>query len=276
MKRKTKQKRKTKKKNQSRPPFHGDEFESLICKRELVLVRVEQQREPAIRAVPWLIMDKGGVVGLIDGCGGCCWLRLVVSPVRVLQPNARVSALIDHQNGAWNTELVRQIFLQHEADSILAIPLGPPFPRDSRVWAYTASGRFSVECFQLKLEAESLALVAVIAWCLWSSQIQVRLGGERQSAWLTFQRAQTDLEEFQLANHLPTQPRFVSELLWSPPKPPWFKINVDGAVFSSLKTVGVGIVVRDQRGNVAAAMSKLVNAPLGPLETEAKAVEEAI
>ncbi|XP_030970837.1 uncharacterized protein LOC115991254 [Quercus lobata] len=130
--------------------------------------------------------------------------------------------------------------------------------------------------FQLKLEVESLALVAVIAWCLWYSWNQVHLGGAQQSAWHIFQWAWTYLEEFQLANHLPTQPRFVSEVLWSPPKPLWFKVNIDSAVFSSLKSVGVGIVVRDQWGNVAAAMSKLVNAPLGPLETEAMVMEEAI
>lgn len=51
---------------------------------------------------------------------------------------------------------------------------------------------------------------------------------------------------------------------------------MDGAVFSSLKSVGLGIVVRNQCGNVVAAMSKLVAAPLGPLEMEAKAMEKAI
>ncbi|KAK9989052.1 hypothetical protein SO802_029291 [Lithocarpus litseifolius] len=54
----------------------------------------------------------------------------------------------------------------------------------------------------LKLEVELLALVAVLAWCLWSSRNQV---------------------------------------------------NVDVVVFSSLKPVGVGIAVRDQWDNVAAA-----------------------
>ena len=127
--------------------------------------------------------------------------------------------------------------------------------------------------FQLKLEVESLALVAVIAWCLWYSWNQVRLGGARQSIGHILQWTWTYLEEFQLANHLLTEPRFVSEVLWSPPKPHWFKVNIDGVVFSSLKFVGVGIVVRDQWGNVAAAMSKLVKALLGPLEMGAKAME---
>lgn len=104
----------------------------------------------------------------------------------------------------------------------------------------------------------------------------MRMGGVRQLAWHILQWARTYLEEFQLANHLPTQPRFISEVYWSPPKPPWFKVNVNGVVFSSLKSVGVGIVVRDLWGNVVAAMSKMVNAPLGPLEMEAKTMEEEI
>lgn len=47
-----------------------------------------------------------------------------------------------------------------------------------------------------------------------------------------------------------------------------YKVNVDEA--------GVNIVVRDHMGNVAAAMSKKFIVPLGPLEVEAKATEEAI
>lgn len=76
----------------------------------------------------------------------------------------------------------------------------------------------------------------------------MRMGGARNSAGHIFQWARSYLDEFQLANHLLTQPRFEVEVLWSPPKPTWFKVNVDGAVFSSLKSVGVGIVVRGSEG----------------------------
>ena len=51
---------------------------------------------------------------------------------------------------------------------------------------------------------------------------------------------------------------------------------MDGTVFLTLKYVGLGIVVWDQWGNVAATMSKLVAALLGSPEMEAKATEEAI
>ena len=77
-------------------------------------------------------------------------------PVKVLQPNARVSELIDHQSEAWNLVLVRQIFFEHETDTILTIPLRPSLPPDSRVWAFTASGHFSVaSAYRVALQAKS-------------------------------------------------------------------------------------------------------------------------
>ena len=57
---------------------------------------------------------------------------------------------------------------------------------------------------------------------------------------------------------------------------PWFKVNVDGATFVQSQTVGVGVLIRDFAGRVEAALSKRLFVPLGPLETEAKAMEEGI
>ena len=63
---------------------------------------------------------------------------------------------------------------------------------------------------------------------------------------------------------------------WLPPRANWFKINVDGAVFASQKAAGLGVIIRDDRGRVEVAMSKKVLAPLGALETEAKAFEAGL
>ena len=51
---------------------------------------------------------------------------------------------------------------------------------------------------------------------------------------------------------------------------------MDGAVFKDQKAVGVGVLTRDCNGQVIAALSKKINAPLGPLEAEAKAVEAGV
>ncbi|XP_023897130.1 uncharacterized protein LOC112009010 [Quercus suber] len=60
---------------------------------------------------------------------------------------------------------------------------------------------------------------------------------------------------------------------WSPPPSMRYKVNVDGAVFSAQKCAGVGVMIRDSNGQVIATLSRKVNAPLGALEVEAKAIE---
>ena len=65
----------------------------------------------------------------------------------------------------------------------------------------------------------------------------------------------------------------VQGLTWTSPPNPSFKINVDGATFSELGVVGIGVVVRDAQGQVATVLSRKFNAPLGAIEKEVKALE---
>ena len=53
-------------------------------------------------------------------------------------------------------------------------------------------------------------------------------------------------------------------------------MDVDGAVFSKRKQAGVGVVVRDGAGQVIAVLRRKLYTLLGPLETEAKAMEIGI
>ncbi|KAK9991337.1 hypothetical protein SO802_026322 [Lithocarpus litseifolius] len=61
-----------------------------------------------------------------------------------------------------------------------------------------------------------------------------------------------------------------------PPYFPWYKVNTDATVFKNSNSFGIGVVVRDHEGSVLAALSKHLPLPLGPLEAEAKAMEESI
>ena len=63
---------------------------------------------------------------------------------------------------------------------------------------------------------------------------------------------------------------------WSPPKRGWFKINTDGAVFKDTGQSRIGVVVRNEKGELMGAMSKKILFPLGALEVEARAAEEGI
>ena len=63
---------------------------------------------------------------------------------------------------------------------------------------------------------------------------------------------------------------------WSPPCGDCFKVNVDGATFSKQKATGLGVVIRDDRGRVEAALSRRIEVPLGAVEAEAKASEAGL
>ena len=64
--------------------------------------------------------------------------------------------------------------------------------------------------------------------------------------------------------------------IWKPPNPKWYKVNIDNAIFENWKKAGIGVVIRDEKGEVVTALSKLVNAPLGAVEIEAKAMEAGV
>ena len=52
----------------------------------------------------------------------------VISPVSSLPEDSQVAALIDEVNGVWKNEVVRQIFLPHEANLICSIALNVNLP----------------------------------------------------------------------------------------------------------------------------------------------------
>lgn len=53
-------------------------------------------------------------------------------------------------------------------------------------------------------------------------------------------------------------------------------MNTDGAIFSKHKWTGIGVRAKDDQGRVVAAMSKILQVPLGALEVKAQALQVAI
>ena len=56
------------------------------------------------------------------------------------------------------------------------------------------------------------------------------------------------VEEYQAANEIDRPNNPIEVVKWHPPKPPRFKMNVDGAVFTVLGATGMGLVTRDLEG----------------------------
>ena len=83
------------------------------------------------------------------------------------------------------------------------------------------------------------------------------------------------VEEFWLTNEEKTEYQAdpVPMATWQPPSQGFYKVNMDGVVFTNRKQVGVGVIIRNGNGEVITALSKKWKCPLGAIEAEAKALE---
>ena len=93
---------------------------------------------------------------------------------------------------------------------------------------------------------------------------------------MTVKKAIKYLKEYQAANQ-PTENNVAPNVLkWRLPKLGWYKVNTNGATFEDIKCCEVGVVIKNERGEIMGALSKKFVLPLGGLEAEAKAVEEGV
>ena len=121
-----------------------------------------------------------------------------------------------------------------------------------------------------------IELIITMAWCTWYNRNMARLGSTRQTCHEIIHKACSILDDFQLA-HL-ARPFFKEQVdpHWIPPSHPWYKANIDVAIFLDLHTISIGVIIRDHKGSMIATLSKHLPLPLGPLEAEAKAAGEAV
>lgn len=88
----------------------------------------------------------------------------VISPPSLLGAEARVSELIDHDTSSWNSELIRDVFLLHEAEVILGLVLSSRLPEDRLVWAPSSNGRFSVRsAYMVAMEMKEKGLKGTVS-----------------------------------------------------------------------------------------------------------------
>ena len=73
-----------------------------------------------------------------------------------------------------------------------------------------------------------------------------------------------------------TVPHRPARTRWSPPAENLYKANYDAALFEHLGIAGLGVVVRDVRGNVLAALSQKIALPQSVEMAEALAAKRAV
>ncbi|XP_050246522.1 uncharacterized protein LOC126694332 [Quercus robur] len=104
-----------------------------------------------------------------------------------------------------------------------------------------------------------------IYWGIWKSRNEVWHGGKKRPGLIIVINALRLLEDYHSANVKSSQSSSNTQniAIWKPPPPGYFKVNVDGALFAKSKQSGVGVIVRDEDGNVVAAMCRKLDLPLG-------------
>ena len=129
-----------------------------------------------------------------------------------------------------------------------------------------------------RCDADEVAKVICIAWVMWHNRNVIRHGGKRRSGAELVRWASLYMEEYKLATEtLFGKARVIDGARsWTPPPEHVFKINVDGAVFADQKEVGVGVIIRDEKGRLEAALSKKLLVPLGAVEAEVVAYEQGL
>ena len=116
-----------------------------------------------------------------------------------------------------------------------------------------------------------LEILVATAWGIWNNKNDVRHGGSSKTATVIVNNERRYMEEFRQAASITVTRRESPQETWMAPPQDWYKVNVDGATFKDSRQCGLGVVVRNDKGEIMGALSKKIRSPL--LEAEAKAAK---
>ncbi|XP_042950110.1 uncharacterized protein LOC122282224 [Carya illinoinensis] len=103
-----------------------------------------------------------------------------------------------------------------------------------------------------KLEEGQLHIVAEVLHGLWRRQNDMVFEGKFKGPSVLFQQAIQEVEAITLAQEKPRESQASSteliRTMWRPPRPDYMEVNVDAAMDTKKKKMGISVVVRDFRG----------------------------
>ncbi|XP_015388122.1 uncharacterized protein LOC107178012 [Citrus sinensis] len=129
---------------------------------------------------------------------------------------------------------------------------------------------------QRKNGKKELELIVVLCWTIWYSQNLFIFENKREDSQLSIARAEANMDSFKrikkpFSKILEKQQRNRKQV-WNPPPSGWFKINVDAAMNVKDQMAGLGVIIRNSKGEVVAAAVQKSCFQLSSTHMEAEAV----
>ena len=123
---------------------------------------------------------------------------------------------------------------------------------------------------------EDLELFTVIAWYIWCRRNKCHFKEQCLPPEKILDAAESALKEFQDKPKTKTVRLQPQPQHWSPLEPDIYKVNYDGAYFAEEEKAGIGVVVRNELGQVMASLAKKFVMPPTMEILEAMAVRRAM
>ena len=120
-----------------------------------------------------------------------------------------------------------------------------------------------------------MELFGVVAWFIWSHRNRLRLNEKGLPSEKIFKATKIYLLNYQAKclTFRMKQPK--ENTKWQPPVEGIYKTNYDGAVFTESGEAGIGVIVRDARGEVITALAEKILYPGSVEVLEALAARKA-
>ena len=123
---------------------------------------------------------------------------------------------------------------------------------------------------------EDFALICWLAWKLWYERNKVVHGGEYGDPYTILDLSIASFGEWQALNRAPAQVQAVGPENWSPPQSGCLKLNVDASVLPGVDHIGIGAVLRDEKGIILGAVAKSLEGSFSPFLAECIALREGL
>ncbi|GMN74812.1 hypothetical protein TIFTF001_052466, partial [Ficus carica] len=174
-----------------------------------------------------------------------------------------------------------QAVLESPSHAIFDCPFSYMVWKKSRFWKVLENKRAMpfadfLRSLSLEISLDDLALVCWLAWKLWCERNKVVHGGEAGDPQTVFDLSIASFGEWQALNRSPPQPSAVGSNVWSPPQPGCFKLNIDASVIPGSDHIGIGAVIRDEKGSILGAMARSVGGSFSPFVAECLALREGL